>query len=524
MAYYMGIDAGTSGVKAVVMDDAGKLCGSGYSECGLVTPRPGWAEQDPADWWRACREAAGQAVRDSGVGKAVEAIGFSGQMQGSVMLDSHMAPVGNCLLWLDQRSGEEVAEINEKMPPEEYLGITANHCLNSFWAPKILWVKKHRPDEYERTRKIVFTKDYLCHMLTGELATEVSDASLSFLMDVPKRAWAFEIFDRLGIPREFAPERLLESVGVVGGLRKDIADELGLAAGIPVVAGGGDQPAGGVGTGIVRPGVIGAAIGTSGVVFGCVDAPLIDRKERALYSMAHSVPGKWCFLGLVLMAGGSFKWLRDTFFADKKTADDGAGGDIYDHMTGLASMAAAGSEGLAFLPYLNGEKTPHSDGNARGVFFGLSNRHGLPEICRAVMEGVTFALRETVDICREFGFSVKEIRATGGGAKSALWRQIQADIYDSRVVTMSLEEGPAAGGAIMAAVGAGAYAGVEEACDALLKTKSVTEPIAKNVAIYDEYYEAYRGLYPALRDPFKRQADIVARQLEGERLEGERPA
>ncbi|MCL1894951.1 MAG: xylulokinase [Clostridiales bacterium] len=513
MTYYMGIDAGTSGVKAVVMDDSGKLCGSGYSECGFITPKPGWAEQDPADWWRACREAITQAVYDSGAGKAIQAIGFSGQMQGSVMLDANMEPVGNCLLWLDQRSSAEVAGINETIPPDEYLGITANHCLNSFWAPKILWVKKHRPDEYSRTRKVVFTKDYLCYRLTGEIATEVSDASLSFLMDVPKRAWAYELFDRLGIPREFAPERLLESTGVVGQLRAGAAEEFGLTAGIPVIAGGGDQPAGGVGIGVVRPGVIGAAIGTSGVVFGCLDAPLIDKQERALYSMAHSVPGKWCFLGLVLMAGGSFKWLRDTFFADAKAVYEIKGGDVYDHMTALASKAAPGSEGLTFLPYLNGDKTPHSDDNARGVFFGLSNRHGLPEVCRSVMEGVTFSLRETVDICREFGFPVTEIRATGGGAKSSLWRQIQADIYDSRVVTMSLEEGSAAGGAILAAVGAGAYESVEEACDDLVKTTSVTEPVAANVALYNEYYEAYRGLYPALREPFKKQAGIVASRL-----------
>ncbi|MDR1796248.1 MAG: xylulokinase [Clostridiales Family XIII bacterium] len=511
---YLGIDSGTSGIKAVLIDEKGEDRASGYAECDVVSDRPGWAEQDPRDWWRACKEAVTQATASSGLGMEVRAIGFSGQMQGSVMLDKDGEPTGNCLLWLDQRSTQEVREINGIMSPDEYLPITANDCLTSLWAPKILWVKKHRPEEYERVRKVCFTKDYLAFRLTGEIATEVSDASLSFLLDVPGRCWSDVMYGRLGIPRDFAPDRLLESIGVVGQLRKDVAGELGLPAGIPVIAGGGDQPAGGVGTGIVRSGVIGVSIGTSGVVFGCVDAPLIDRKHRALYSMAHSVPGKWSFLGLVLAAGGSFKWLRDTVFADEKAALAAKGQDVYDHMTQLAAQAAPGSEGLTFLPYLNGEKTPIDDADARGVFFGLSQRHGLPEICRSVMEGATFALRETVDICREYGFPVEEIRANGGGAKSALWRQIQADIFGAQVVTMNIEEGTAAGAAILAAVGAGDYGSVEEACDTLLKATSVTEPDARAVGVYNDYYETYKDLYGALRGQFAKQAEKVAKYIE----------
>ena len=513
MAYFMGIDAGTSGVKAVIMDEKGVIHGSGYSECDLITPRPGWIEQDPRDWWRACKEAVQKVVSVTGLGKKVNGIGFSGQMQGSTCLDKNFEPTGNCILWCDQRAVAEVNEINNKVSVNDYIAITANRCLNSHWAPKLLWIEKNRPEEFDRIYKVVFTKDYLIYKLTGEIATEVSDASLSFLMDVPNRKWADSMFEKLGIPRSFAPDRLLESVDVVGKLKTDIADELGIASGIPVIAGGGDQPAGGVGTGIIKSGIIGATIGTSGVVFGCLDEPLIDREDRAMYCMAHSVPGKFCFLGLVLTAGGSYKWLRDSIFADKKTEMAAQGKDVYDYMSGLAEKASLGSEGLVFLPYLNGDKTPHSDENARGVFFGLSYRHGAGDICRSVMEGVTFALRDTIEIIRETGQNVTEVRANGGGAKSPLWRQIQADIFNANIVTMNIEEGPAAGACIMAAVGAGHFSSVEETCNAMLKVTGNTEPVPENVSIYNEYYRTYRDLYPALKDLYKKQAVIVDKYL-----------
>jgi xylulokinase len=443
----------------------------------------------------------------------IAGIGFSGQMQGATFLDKQMLPVSNCIIWLDQRSGAEVADIGRLISDEEALNITANSCLNSFWAPKILWLKKNRPQEFERVRKVVFTKDYLRFRMTGEMATEVSDASLSFLLDVAQRKWAYDIFDKLSIPREIVPERLLESADVAGYLRNEIAESWGMAPGIPIVAGGGDQPAGGVGTGVVRAGIVGATIGTSGVVFGCTDQPLIDHKKRALLTMAHSVPDKWCFLGLVLTAGGSFKWLRDRFFADQKKQMEREGKDVYDYMTALAEQSSPGSEGLTFLPYLNGEKTPLSDSNARAVFFGLSYRHDLADICRSVMEGVTFALRDTIEICREFGIDVQEVRANGGGAKSGLWRQMQADIYQANLVTMNMEEGTAAGGAIMAAVGAGHFSGVREACDAWLEVVHIQEPIAENVRQYEDYYQSYKALYPPLKDLYESQAEIVTKYL-----------
>lgn len=513
MKCFLGIDAGTSGIKAILIDETGKVRGIGYHECDIIIPRPGWVEQNPHHWWTACQAAVKQAVSVSGCGKDVAGIGFSGQMQGSTFLDKDLEPIGNCLIWLDQRSSQEVEEIESILTGKEMLDMTANYCLNSFWAPKILWFKKNRSADFERVHKVVFAKDYLRYKLTGEIATEVSDGSLSFLMDVANRKWCEPMFEKLGIPRGIVPDRLVESADVVGYLKKDIAEEWGIPANVPVVAGGGDQPAGGVGTGIVRAGTIGATIGTSGVVFGCSAKPFVDEKKRAMLSMAHSVPDKWCFLGLVLTAGASFKWLRDTIFADKKHELAARGLDIYDYMTELASTAQIGSEGLTFLPYLNGEKTPHSDENARGVFFGLSYRHGLSEICRSVMEGVTFAMRDTIEICRELGLEVKEVRANGGGTKSALWRQMQADIYNTNVVTMNMEEGPAAGGAIMAAVGAGYFNSVVEGCDTLLKVTNIVEPDARNAAIYDEYYQTYRELYPSLKADFAKQAAIVSKYL-----------
>ena len=507
----MGIDAGTSGVKALILDETGNIVGSGYHECDVITPHPGWAEQNSELWWQACCAAARQAAVSSGRGAQVAGIGFSGQMQGCLLLDKDYEPIGNCIIWLDQRSSQEVLEIERMMSDSESIGITANHCLNSFWAPKLLWLKKNRPQDYERACKVAFAKDYIRLKMTGELATDVSDASLSFLMNVPERRWSDTMFTRLGIDRSLAPDCLAESASVVGHLRHEVAEDWGVPAGIPVVAGGGDQPAGGVGTGIVRPGVLGATIGTSGVVFGCTSAPMVDEKKRAIMTMAHSVENKWCFLGLVLSAGGSFKWLRDRFFPHEKFSCAAAGSEVYDHMTALAAQARPGCEGLTFLPYLNGEKTPISDENARGVLFGLSFRHGLPEITRSVMEGVTFAMRDTVEICRELGFEVNEIRANGGGAKSNLWLQMQADIYNASVVTTNIEEGPAAGGAIMAAVGAGHFASVTEGCDSWLKIARRIEPDPQNAAIYNEYYQSYKALYPALREHFTFQANLVER-------------
>lgn len=509
MHCFLGIDAGTSGVKAVIVDENGELKSIGYQECDVISENPGWAEQDTMDWWRACDGAVREAVEGSGCGKEIVSIGFSGQMQGNVMVDKEGKPIGNCMIWLDQRANEEVEEIRRLISDQEALEITSNHCLNSYWAPKILWIKKHRPQDYEKTAKVMFTKDFLRFLMTGEIATEVSDASLTFLMDVPNRCWSERMLQATGIPKEILPERLVESYEIVGQLRTEVAKDWGLNPGIPVAAGAGDQPACGVGTGIVNDGVIGSSIGTSGVVFGSVDKPFMIDQECGTFSMAHAVPDKWCFLGLALTSGASFKWLRDNIFPDKKAAMAAAGSDVYDYMTRLAQGAAAGSDGLIFLPYLNGDKTPNNDEHARAVWFGLSQRHGIQEICRSVMEGVTYSLRDTVELFRECGLDVKKVVASGGGAKSPLWRQMQADIYNASVVTMNMEEGPGAGAAILGAVGAGYFKNIQEACDAILKVTSVTEPNVKQVALYNEYYQIYKNLYPSLKSNFKQNAVIV---------------
>ena len=513
MSCFLGIDAGTSGVKAIVLDDTGRILGTGYRECNLITTRPGWVEEDPHEWWTACCGAVAEAVGSSGCGKDILSIGFSGQMQGSTLLDADGEPVDRCIIWMDQRAAVQADMLNSRMDPAKMLEETANYCLPSYWAPKLLWLKENRPAVYESTKKVVFTKDYLRYRMTGEIATEVSDASCSFLLNMKGRCWSDKMFDVTGLPRDIVPERLLESQDIAGCLKTDLAAEWGLKPGIPVVAGGGDQPAGGVGIGVINAGVIAATIGTSGVVFGCCDTPFIDEQRRAMFSLCHSVPGKYCFLGCTLGAGGSFKWMRDTLFADQKQTLAAAGQDVYDHMTALAEMVKPGSEGLVFLPYLNGESTPHVNPDARGVFFGLSLRHDLGALCRSVMEGVTYSLRDTIEILRAFGLSITEVRAMGGGAKSALWRQMQADIYNAAVVTMNIEEGPAAGAAIMAAVGAGHFKSIQEACDAILKTVSITEPISGNVPVYNEYYQTYQSLYRSLKDDFANQARRVRESM-----------
>lgn len=509
MSCFLGIDSGTSGIKAIVLDDKGKILGIGYRECDLVTPRPGWVEQDPLDWWEACRYAVAQAVKASGRGKDIISIGFSGQMQGSTLLGTDGEPVDRCIIWMDQRASAQADVLNSKMSSKEILDETANFALPSHWAPKLLWLKENKPEVFEKTKKVLFPKDYLRYRMTGEIATEVSDASCSFLLDMKNRKWSDKLFKVTGLPRDIVPERLLESQEIAGYLKSDLALEWGLKPGIPVVAGGGDQPAGGVGNGIVQTGIIAATIGTSGVVFGCCDTPFIDEQRRAMFSLCHSVPGKYCFLGCTLGAGGSFKWLRDTFFAAQKETLNAKGKDVYDYMTVSAAKVSPGSEGLIFLPYLNGESTPHVDPDARGVFFGLSLRHDLGSLCRSVMEGVTYSLRDTIEILREFGLKINEVRAMGGGAKSALWRQMQADIFNASVITMNIEEGPAAGAAIMAAVGAGYFKSIQEACGTILEPVSVTEPINANVPVYNDYYQTYRSLYVSLKKDFTEQARRV---------------
>lgn len=513
MSCYLGIDAGTSGIKAIVLNEKGETIGTGLSEVNIISPKPNYVEEDPIGWWNACDEAVKIAVSKSKRGSDIAGVGFSGQMQGCTLMDKDMLPIGNSLIWLDLRASSYAEKLNERIT-DKIFNITASYCLPSFWAPKLLWLRDNKKDDFDRIHTVLFPKDYIRFRMTGEVSTEVSDAALSWLMDMNTRDWSDEMFKFTGLPKSIVPKKILESCDIAGYLLKDVADSWGVKAGIPIAAGGGDQPAGGIGVGIVRTGSIAATIGTSGVVFGVSDTPFKDIKKHGMYSLCHCAKGKYAFLGCTLGAGGSMKWVRDTFYQNEKEKFKGTDVDIYDYMTSEAAKAPIGSEGLVFLPYMSGEGTPHMDPDARGTFFGLSYRHNLGSITRAVMEGVTFSLRDTLEIIRKTNnIKVDEVRAMGGGSKSALWRQIQADVYNATVVTTNMQEGGAAGAAIMGAVASGCYKTVDEACADLIRIVSKTEPIEKNVAIYDEYYKTYVALYPALKDLYKVQAKRVDKIL-----------
>lgn len=509
MKYFLGIDSGTSGVKAIVVGEDGSSAGVGYQELDVITEKPLWAEQDPSDWWAACKKAVKEAVHSSGVGKQIFGIGVTGQMLGSALLDKNNEIVGNCIIWLDQRAIEEVDWIIDKAGWDFLLEKTSNIPLTGYWAPKLMWIKKNQPRLFDKIAQVIFPKDFIKFKLTGEISLEVTDASGSYLFDVANRCWSDEMFDLCNLPRHIVSDNVIESQDVAGYLKKDVAEELGLMANIPVVGGAGDQPACGLGSGVYKEGIVSATIGTSGVVYAAANKPIPDVNQAAALSFCHSVPETWCLFGCTLAAGGSFKWLRDTFFADERDSMKENGEDVYTLMTELASKAEIGSEGLIFLPYLNGERTPYPDPYAKGVFFGLSYRHGLNEISRSVMEGVTFSLRDTIRLLREADVTVSEVRASGGGAKSKLWLQMQADIYNANIVTTNISETGCVGAAMLAAIGAGHFKNAEEACSRIIKPVSITEPQKDNVSRYEDFYQTYRSLYPTLKKTFAQQAKFV---------------
>jgi len=513
MKYFLGIDSGTSGVKAIVVGEDGSSAGVGYEEIDVITEKPMWAEQNPAEWWEACKKAIKEAVHASGLGKEIYGIGVTGQMLGSTLLDKDSNTIGNCIIWLDQRAVAEVDWIKETAGMEFLLQKTSNIPLTGYWAPKLMWVKKHQPELFEQIAQVIFPKDYIKFKLTGEISLDVTDASGSYLFDVANRKWSDEMFELCGLPRDIVSDNVLESQDVAGYLRKDIAEELGLTPNIPVVGGAGDQPACGLGSGVYKEGIVSATIGTSGVVYAAANKPIPDVNQAAALSFCHSVPDTWCLFGCTLAAGGSFKWLRDTFFADQRDAMKKEGKDVYSLMTNLASNANVGSEGLVFLPYLNGERTPYPDPYAKGVFLGLSYRHGLNEVSRSVMEGVTFSLRDTIELLRDANVSVSEVRASGGGAKSKLWLQMQADIYDASIVTTNVSETGCVGAAMLAAIGANHFKDAEEACSQIIKPISVTEPNHDQVVMYEDFYQTYRSLYGTLKETFSSQARIVEKWL-----------
>lgn len=505
----LGIDIGTSGTKTIAIDETGAILASASAEYPCSHPKPGWSEQDPELWWKATCSTVREVLAKGNLKPSdIAGVGLSGQMHGSVFLDGSGQVVRPALLWNDQRTAAECAEIEARAGGREALiRMVANPALTGFTAPKILWLRNHEPAAYDRVKQILLPKDYIRYRLTGTFATEVSDASGTLLLDVANRRWSQELLTKLDLDPTLLPP-CYESPEVSGKISPIGSQACGLAVGTPVVGGGGDQPAGAVGNGIVRGGVVSATMGTSGVVFAHTDEPGFDPLGR-LQRGCHAVPGAWHVMGVVLAAGGSFQWYRNNLGQAEIDAAKLQGVDPYFLLSNEAAEVGPGSEGLFFLPYLTGERTPHFDPDAKGAWVGLTVRHERRHLIRSVLEGATYAMRDSLELIREMGVTISEIRLSGGGARNALWKQIQADIYGNDVVTVNATEGPAFGVAILAQVGTGGFASVPEACDATIKVIERTSLDTKAKATYDRYYPTYRKIYTDLRDTFKTISTLV---------------
>jgi len=499
--YFIGIDVGTSGTKTILTDSKGNILATATFEYPLYQPQIGWAEQNPEDWWDASVKGIKAVLEKSKVNpEEVKAVGLTGQMHGLVMLDKNYNVIRPSIIWCDQRTAKECDEITEKVGKERLIEITANPALTGFTASKILWVRNNEPQNYEKVYKILLPKDYIRFKLTGEFATDVSDASGMQLLDIKNRCWSDEVLEKLEIDKELLG-KVYESPQVTGKVSRQASEITGLCEGTLVVAGGGDQAAGAVGNGIVKTGVISSTIGSSGVVFAHLDEFKIDPQGR-VHTFCHAVPGKWHVMGVTQGAGLSLKWFRDNFAHIEKAAFEFIDKDPYILMDQEAELANPGADGLIFLPYLMGERTPILDPYAKGIFFGITAKHTRREFIRAVMEGVVFSLKNCLDILYEMGIEVKEVRVSGGGAKSKLWRQMQADIFEMDVWTLNSKEGPAFGAAILAAVGAGEYQKVEEACDTMIQKVDSCRPNEKLFEIYRKTYKLYNSIYPRVKDLF----------------------
>lgn len=510
MAHLLGIDIGTSGTKTLICDEDGRVLATAMAEHPISHPKPGWSEQQPEDWWQSTIAATKAVMRKARLKPAdVSAVGLSGQMHGSVFLGDGEKALRPALLWNDQRTQKQCDEITSKAGGREKLiELVANPALTGFTAPKILWVREHEPKTYAKVKHVLLPKDYIRFRMTGEYATEVSDASGTLLLDVANRRWSDQLLSLLDIDKSLMP-RMYESQDVTGQLSAAAAKALGLNAGTPVVGGGGDQAAGAVGNGIVRTGIVSATLGTSGVVFAHADSPTRDPQGR-VHTMCHAVPGKWCVFGCMLAAGGSFQWFRNNLADGEVALAKRQKVDPYQLLVQQAEQAPVGSEGLFFLPYLTGERCPHPDPLARGGWIGLTARSTRQHMIRALLEGITFGMRDALEIMREMGVSISEVRASGGGARSDFWRQLQADVYDAPIVLTNASEGPAYGVAILAGVGTGVWESVEEACKSSIKQTKKIAPNKKRAAQYERYYRTYDKLYGDLKDRFAETAQLCA--------------
>ncbi len=508
MGYLIGVDIGTSGTKSLLITEEGRVVSSATVEYPLLTPRPGWAEQNPEDWGRATVESIRALLAKAGIdGAEVSAVGLSGQMHGSVFLDERGEVIRPALLWCDQRTGPQCEWINATAGEDLVVSETLNPVLTGFTAPKIIWLRQNEPDHYDRMRKCLLPKDYVRYLLTDEFHTEVSDASGTALFNVRERRWSSALLDKLELPASLLP-MAHESAVASARISARAAELTGLRAGTPVVGGGGDQAAGAVGNGIVRTGVVSSTLGTSGVVFAFLDEPLVDKGLRT-HTFCHAVPGKWHVMGVMLSAGGSLRWLRDALCGMEKDVAANLGQDPYELLCAEAAAAPVGCEGLVFLPYLTGERCPYPDPSAKGAFVGLHLRHQRAHLIRAVLEGVAFGLRDSFDLLEAMGVPMSQIRASGGGARSPLWLSIQSDVMGRAHARINVEEGPALGVALLAGVGAGVWSTVEEACDAAIQVVSTCEPDAERARLYARYHAIYGRLYGDLKDRFAELAALT---------------
>ena len=510
MNYFLGVDVGTTGAKAILIDEDGKVISTASSEYPMFNPKPLWSEQNPGDWWNAVQLSFKRILSNSKVdAEKIKGIGLTGQMHGLVLLDKDGKVLRPCIMWNDQRTSKECEEITSIIGFDNLLQITGNAVLPGFTAPKLMWVKKHEPDIYSRVKHILLPKDYIRYCLTNEFAMDVTDASGTSLLDVNKRSWSDTILSKLDISREWMPP-VFESTEITGVLTSKAAELTGLRPETPVAAGAGDQAAGGVGTGTVRNGIASVVLGTSGVVFAHTDKLTIEPEGR-LHAFCHASPGTWHVMGVTLSAAGSLRWFRDTFCQQEIEEAAKLNNDVYEVLTRRAAEVKAGSEGLIFLPYLTGERTPYPDPDAKGTFTGITIRHNKQHFIRAVLEGVAYSLRDCFELNRNMGLQANEIRISGGGAKSKLWKQILADIFNVELVTLNSTEGAPYGAALIAAAGTGAFNTIQEACERCIKKESVTEPVLENTAVYNEFYDVYKNLYPSLKPSFNKISSAVER-------------
>jgi len=492
--YFLGIDTSTTGSKALLIDERGQVIAVASSPHTLQTPRPLWSEQDPREWWEAVAASTKQVLAQAGIsGERIAAVGLTGQMHGLILLDETGNVLRPAILWNDQRTQDQCDEIHRRIGKEKFIQITGNVALTGFTAPKILWVKQNEPEVYAKARHVLLPKDYIRYKLTGKHAMDKADGAGTVLFDLESRDWSDEVLAALDIPRAWMP-KTFEGPELTGQVTNEAASITGLKAGTPVAAGGGDQAAQAVGVGAVEPGIVGLTVGTSGVVFATTPSALIEPEGR-LHAFCHAVPGMWHFMGVMLSAAGSLQWYRDALSPETS----------FDDLLKEAGPVAAGSDGLQFLPYLSGERTPHPDPLARGAFIGLTLRHGRGHMTRAVLEGVSYGLKDSFTLIQNAGLgNIKQVRASGGGTKGALWRQILASVLEAELVTVNTSEGAAFGAALLAGVGAGAWSDVPTACKTAVKITGSTQPDPAQVKAYQYGYGQYRDLYPVLRPTFQK--------------------